>query len=73
MNTPSGPVEIGKNSLLLLAAWVIDMLNNHGALLVVVLAIIYGVMQIVFRRREHKAIMTQHKWREEWHKEGKYP
>ena len=57
MNVPSVPTEVGKNALLFIAAWFIDVLANHGAIFVTLLAITYGILQIVFRTREYKAIM----------------
>lgn len=73
MNVPSAPSEVAKNLPLFVLAYIIELLQAYGAVIATVLAITYGCIQIVYRRKEHKAIMTQHKWREEWHKEGKYP
>lgn len=73
MDVPSVPSEALKTLPLFVMAYIIDLLQSYGAVVATVLAIIYGGIQIVYRRKEHKAIMTQHKWREEWHKEGKYP
>ena len=73
MNVPTAPSEVMKNLPLFVLAYIIDLLQNYGAVVATVLAIVYGSIQIIYRRREHKAIMTQHAWREKWHEEGKYP
>lgn len=73
MTVPSAPSEAMKSAPLFILAWIIDFLQSYGAVIATVLAIAYGTIQIIYRRREHKAIMTQHAWREKWHEEGKYP
>ena len=63
MNVPSAPAEAMKNLPLFVLAYIIDLLQNYGAVVATVLAIVYGSIQIIYRRKEHRAIMEQHEWR----------
>ena len=69
MNVPTAPSEVMKNLPLFVLAYIIDLLQNYGAVVATVLAIVYGSIQIIYRRKEHRAIMEQHEWRRKRHKD----
>jgi hypothetical protein len=65
--------EVASNAPIPVMATLVAYVDTYGALLLFALSIGYAIMQFRWRRKEHKAMMTQHAWREKWHEEGKYP
>lgn len=57
---PSASVEMVKATPLLGAAAYLQFMSVYGAALVTTLALAYGIMQIVMRWMEHRAIMRKH-------------
>lgn len=64
INEPSVPTELARNIPLTASAAYLSFMSEFGAIIVTSLAIIFGIMQIVLRSLEHRAIMRQHRERE---------
>jgi len=61
MNTPSVATEIGRTTPLAVGALYLNFISQYGTAIVTTLAIIYGIMQIVLRLREHLAFRHKEK------------
>lgn len=61
MNAPSLATEMSRNAPLLAGATYLNFVSTYGAAIVTSLAIMYGIMQIVMRTLEHRAIMRRNK------------
>ena len=60
MPPPAG-LELVKQVPLTAVAYSLSFFNQYGALVVTLLAIVYGVMQIYLRRIEHRMIVEKYK------------
>lgn len=58
---PSVSAELVKATPLFGAAAYLNFMSVYGAAIVTSLALAYGVMQIIMRYLEHRAIMRKHK------------
>lgn len=57
---PSATVEVARQAPLVAGATYLNFVSQYGAAIVTTLAIVYGVLQLVLRSREHKAFMLKH-------------
>ena len=53
--------EVARNAPLTLGAMYLSFISEHGAVIVTTIAIVFGLMQMVMRYLEHKAIMRNNK------------
>lgn len=60
-SAPSAATDMARNVPLTGSALYLSFISQYGAAIVTTLAIAYGVMQMVFRYQEHKAIMRTNK------------
>lgn len=58
-DAPSAAVEIARQGPLVAGAAYLNFVSTYGAAIVTTLAIIYGVLQLYLRTKEHKAIMKK--------------
>lgn len=58
MQLPNASAELGRSAPLALTAFYLNFISTYGAAMVTTIAIIFGIMQLVFRWREHKKIMA---------------
>lgn len=49
--------EVARNAPLTFGAFYLSFISQYGVVVVTTLALVFGIMQIVFRIREHRAIM----------------
>lgn len=61
MNSPSTAVDLARNAPLTGSAVYLSFMSQYGSTVVTTLAIIYGLLQMWLRYKEHKAIMTKNK------------
>ena len=57
---PSATVEFARQTPLVAGATYLNFVSTYGAAIVTTLAIVYGVLQLYLRSREHKAFMLKH-------------
>lgn len=60
-DAPSAATDLARNVPLSAGAMYLTFVSEYGAVIVTTLAIVFGVMQIVMRVREHRAIMRKNK------------
>lgn len=53
--------EVARNAPLTFGALYLSFISQYGVVVVTTLAILFGIMQIVFRVKEHRAIMRYNK------------
>lgn len=58
MQLPTPSAELGRIAPLTAGALYLNFISTYGAALVTTIAITYGIMQMIFRWREHKKIMA---------------
>ena len=58
-DTPSVVTELARNVPLTGGALYLSFISTYGAAIVTTLAIVYAIMQITLRYREHRAIMRK--------------
>lgn len=59
MTIPSVAQDVARNAPISLSAMYLSFVDQYGAALVTSLAICFGILQIVLRWREHRAIMKK--------------
>ena len=59
-DVPSAAVEVARQTPLIAGAAYLNFVSTYGAAIVTTLAIIYGVLQLYLRTKEHKAFMAKH-------------
>lgn len=57
---PTASVELVRQTPLVAGAAYLNFVSQYGAAIVTTLAIVYGVLQLILRSREHKAFMLKH-------------
>lgn len=57
----SATTEVVRYAPLGASAWYLNFVSQYGAAVVTTIAIAYGVMQLVFRYLEHRAIMRKNR------------
>ena len=57
---PTATVELARQTPLVAGATYLNFVSTYGAAIVTTLAIVYGLLQIYLRSREHKAFMLKH-------------
>lgn len=61
MSISNTTTEMARSAPLVGSAIYLNFISQYGTVLVTTLAILYGVMQLILRWREHKALMTKHR------------
>lgn len=60
-DAPSVGTEIARNAPLTAGALYMNFIGQYGAMLVTTIAIVYGVMQMYLRIREHRIYVEKNK------------
>lgn len=61
MNTTTIVQDVGRSSPLAVGALYLNFISQYGTAVVTTLAIVYGVMQIILRWREHLDVKREEK------------
>lgn len=51
--------ELGRVAPLLAGSFYLNFISQYGSIIVTTIAIVYGVMQMVFRYQEHRKLMKE--------------
>ena len=57
---PTASLEVVRQTPLVAGATYLNFVSTYGAAIVTTLAIVYGVLQLYLRSKEHKAFMLKH-------------
>lgn len=61
IDAPSVATEMARNAPLTAGALYLSFISQYGGAVVTSFAIIYAIMQMVLRWKEHRALMNKHK------------
>lgn len=71
MQEPTASAELARNLPLSVSAFYLSFINQYGAVLVTSMALIYGVLQIILRVREHRILVRADEKKEILHVKSK--